>query len=304
MRGDCGGDIRQEGGDLTSLESAPRGASRRVWRLAYFDIFRAIGTWRWLVVPPVFVLGGWSGADHAQFVTRVLNHSPGTSNFWDGALILPTSKYALVLGFVLGFVLVTGDLYVRDRQEGTASLTLLRSRSRTGWWGSKVLSLAPLALIYSTLAYLSALAGSALLLPVALGTSRAAEIPWSGGSGLYPRFEWMPISLFFLFVVLYTALALWALGSVVLAVSALYPRLIVPLVAGLAWVYVGVQLREPLSYGQGLSLNPVYHAAYVVNFSGSGRPVFIPWLYSVSVLGGTLFLAFVVGALWIRRIDV
>ena len=234
----------------------------------------------------------------------MLNHSPGTSNFWDGALILPTSKYALVFGFVLGFVLVTGDLYVRDRQEGTAALTLLRSRSRTSWWMGKILSLALPALLYSVLAYFFALVGSALRLPVAPGFSRAADVPWKGGSGLYPRFEWMPVPLFFLFVVLYTALALWALGSVVLAVSALYPRLVIPLAAGLALVYVGVQLREPLSYEQDLSLNPVYHATYVVNFSGSGRPDFVPWFYSTAVLGGTLFLALLVGALWVRCIDV
>ena len=282
----------------------PTERSGRVWRVAFFDTFRALGTWRWLAVPPVFVIGGWFGADHAEFVTTILNHSPGMSNFWDGSLILPTSKYALVFGFILGFVLVTGDLYVRDRQDGTATLTLLRSRSRTGWWTSKVLSLALPALLYSTLAYLFASVGSALRLPVALGSSRASALPWDGGMGLYPRFEWMSMPLFFLFVVLYTALALWSLGSVVLAVSALYPRLVVPLAAGLGLVYVGVQLREPLSYDQGLSLNPVYHASYVVNFGRSGRLNFMPWLYSAAVLGGMLFLAFMVGALWVRRIDV
>ncbi len=257
-----------------------------------------------MVVLPVFVIGGWSGADHTQFVTRVLKHSPGTSNFWDGALVLPTNKYALIFGFVLGFVLVTGDLYVRDLQEGTASLTLLRSRSRMDWWASKVLSIAPLALLYSALAYLSALAGSALLLPVALRTSRAAEIPWSGGSGLYPRLEWMPIPLFFLTVVLYTAFALWALGSVVLAVSALYPRLVVPLVAGLAWVYIGAQLREPITFGKGHLLNPVYHATYVTTFDARGEFSAEPWIWACAVLGGTLFISFAVGALWVRRIDV
>lgn len=273
--------------------------------MAVFDAVRALGTWRWLAVPPAFLVGGWLGADHAEFVTEVLARAQGDPNFWDGALVLPTNKYAIVFGFVLGFVLVTGDLYVQDLHVGTAYLTLLRSRSRAGWWAGKILSLAPAALLYSMLAYVFALAGSALVLPIKPGPSRAAEIPWGSETALYPRFEGMPMPLFCVLVVLYTAFALWALGSLVITASALYSRGIVPLVAGLALVIVGSRLEEPFVYRQGAALlNPVYHVTYVTHFSSGDSFALAPWLYAVGVLGGMLFVAVAVGAWWVSRTDV
>jgi hypothetical protein len=261
------------------------------------------------VVPPVFVLGGWYGADHAEYVAQLivrLRLEPALlePNFWDGALLLPTNKIALVLPFLFGFVLVTGDLYVRDLAGGTAPLTVLRSRSRAAWWAAKVVSLAPPALLYSALAFSSALIGSALRLPVSAGASQAASISWGSDGALYPRFEWMPMPVFFAFVVLYTALGLWALASLALAASVLYPRAAVPLLAGLALVVMGLQLREPFFYNQGeVPLNLVYHLTYVGHFGAEAGSNLTPWLYAGVVLGGTLLLAFVVGALRLRRED-
>lgn len=277
--------------------------TNRVLRVALFDTFRALGTWRWFAVPPVFVIGGWLGADHARFVMEVLPFTPGKPNFWDGALILPTNKYALIFPFVLGFVLVTGDLYVRDLDQGTATLTVPRSRSRMGWWTSKVLSLAPLALLYSVLAYLSALVGSALILPLAAGSSQAADIPWGVDVALYPRLEGVPITVFLLLVVLYTAFALWAIGSLVLASSTFHPHSLVPLGAGLAWVFVGLKLEEPLLYQGEFVLNPIYHVTYVSHFETGGVFGVVPWIYAAVALGGTLLLALVTGGLRIRRVD-
>lgn len=272
-------------------------------RVARFDAFQALGTWRWLAVPPVFLLGGWLGAGHAEYVMEVLARTQREPNFWDGALILPTNKYALVFPFVFGFLLVTGDLFVRDQQDGTATLTLLRSRSRVGWWAGKVLALAPPALLYSTLAYLFALVGSAILLPVEPGASRAAEIPWGAEVALYPRFEFMPTPLFFVLVVLYTALALWVVGTFVLAASALYPRLAVPLVVALGWVLAGIQLEEPFLYKPGV-VNPIYHATYVSNFDAGGGVSVAPWLYAGASLGGTLLIALAAGAWRLRHAEI
>lgn len=167
------------------------------------------------------------------------------------------------------------------------------------------MSLAPTALFYSVLAYVSALAGSALLLPIALRPSRAAAVPWGEETALYPRFEIMPMPLFCLVVVLYTAFALWAVGSLVLVASAMYPHALVPLAAGLAWIVVGSQLEEPFFYWQGpMLLNPIYHATYVSHFGTGSSFTLAPWLYAGLVLGGTLFVAFVAGAWRVRQADV
>lgn len=284
-------------------------APNPVFRVAYFDVFRALGTWRWLVVPPVFVLGGWYGADHAEYSADLLarlgqNTVLMEPNFWDGALLLPTNKIALVIPFLLGFLLVTGDLYVRNLSGGTASLTVLRSRSRAAWWTSKVVSLAPPALLYSVLAFSCALVGSAFRLPVSFESSRAASIPWGTDGALYPRFDWMPMPLFFTFVVLYTAIGLWVLASLALSASVLYPRAVVPLLAALALVVVGFQLEEPFFYDpHDVPLNPIYYLTYVGHFGAGESFDVTPWLRAAAVLGGTLLFALSVGALRLRWTD-
>jgi ABC-type transport system involved in multi-copper enzyme maturation permease subunit len=256
-------------------------------------------------VPPVFLLGGWLGADHAKFVSEVLVSRHREPNFWDGALILPTNKYALAFAFILGFVLIVGDLYVRDVSNGTAPMTLYRSCSRDHWWIGKIGSLALPALLYSNLAYVFALVGSALVLPVSIGPSRAANVPWGVEVSLYPRFEWMPMPVFFLFVILYTAFALWAVGAIVLAASAFYPRMVTPIMAGLAWTGVASRIEEPFYFRNDptMTLNPVYHVTYVTLFPVGGGFAVTPWLWANAVLGGAVFFAVLAGALWLRRTD-
>lgn len=276
----------------------------RVLRVALFDAFHALGTWRWLAVPPVFVVGGWLGADHARFVMEVLPFTPGKPNFWYGALILPTNKYALIFPFVLGFALVTGDLYVRDRSSGAATMTLLRSRSRGVWWAAKVCALGPLALVFSLFAFFSALVASAVQLPISLAWSPASRISWNNESAMYPSYETLPAPVFYLLVVLYTAFVLWSIGAVVLGVSAFYPQMLTPLAAGLVWALAGTPLIAPIVFREGLgTLDPAYNLSYVVHFGTDRGLTATPWFVSFLVVYGTLALVLVAGSLWLRRVD-
>ena len=274
----------------------------RLLKLTLYDTLRALGSRRWLAVPPVFFVAGWLAAENAQFdyTSQRFRHA----NLWDAPLTMMTDSNTVAFAFVLGFVLVTGDLYVRDRSSGAAAMTLLRSRSRTSWWTAKVLALAPLALVFSVLAFLSALAAGAANLPISLQWSKAALISWNSNSALYPGAGTLPPLLFLLLVSLYTALALWAVGAVILAVSTIYPRFITPLAVGLLWALSGTPLLAPLDFREGIGkLDPMYQLTYVIHFGNSRHFVSTPWFVSFAVVGAVLLLALCSGAWRLRRVD-
>ena len=215
-----------------------------------------------------------------------------------------TDPNTTAFAFVLGFALVTGDLYVRDRSSGAAAMALLRSRSRTGWWGAKVLALAPLALVFSILAFVSALAAGAAKLPLSSQWSQAARISWDSSNALYPGAGTLPPPVFLLVVALYTALVLWAIGAVIITVSMLYPRLTTPLVVGLLWALAGTPLLAPLVFREGVGkLDPMYQLAYVIHFSNNRGLIATPWSVSLAIVAVILLLAICAGAWRIRRVD-
>lgn len=273
-----------------------------VLRLTLYDAMHALGAWRWLAVPPAFFVAGWLGANNAEY--DYSTQSLRDVNFWDGPLTMMTDPSAIIFAFVLGFALVTGDLYVRDRSSGAAAMTLLRSHSRAVWWFAKVCALGPLALAFSLFAFSSALVASAVQLPLSLNWSRASQVPWGDTSAMYPSFNALPVPLFLLLVVFYTALVLWSIGAVVLGVSVLYPRMITPLAAGLAWAFAGTPLIAPIVFREGLgTLDPAYNLSYVVHFGTDRGLTATPWFVSFLVVGGTLALVLVAGSLWLRRVD-
>lgn len=273
-----------------------------VLRLVAFNALQAVGSWRWLVVPPVFFVAGWLGAEDASYdyTTQTLRHA----NFWDAPLTMMTDPSAIAFAFVLGFVLVNGDLYVRDRSSGAAAMTLLRSRSRAGWWVAKVCALGPLALLFSVLAFFSALLAGAFRLPLSLQWSPASRIPWGNEGAIHPGFGTLPAPLFLLLVVLYTAVVLWAIGAVVVVVSTLYPHLITPLAAGLAWAFAGTPLVAPLVFRRGVgTLDPEYQLTYVIHFGNYRGVSATPWSVSFVVIAVTLALVLAIGAWQLRRVD-
>jgi len=274
-----------------------------VFRLATFDAVRALGAWRWLAVPPVFFVAGWLGADNAEY--DYATQAPRDANLWDGPLTMMTDPTLVALAFLLGFAIVAGDLYVRDRASGTAAMTLVRSRSRSGWWTAKVLTLAPLALVFSLLALLSALAAAAVRLPVSPDWSPASQIPWGSQSSLYPSVQSLPPPLFLLLVALYTALVLWAVGALVLAVSALYPRLLTPLTVALVWGLAGTGLVSSLASREGLGrLDPAYHLSYVIHFGHGLGFEATPWSASLAVVLVAIASALLAGAWSLHRTDI
>lgn len=275
--------------------------ARAMLRLALFDALRGVGNLRWIVVPVLLFCVGWVELDYVEY--DYFAQRPREANVWDGPLSMMAAGNIVIFVFVLGFTLVVGDLYVRDLSTGTAPMTLLRSRSRTLWWTAKLAALGALALVYSAVGFIAALAASATRLPLSLQWSPASSVPWSSQSALYPGAETLAPPLFTLLVILYTGLALWAVGAVVLLVSLLYPRMIAPLGFGFAWIVGLSWLVAPISARQGpLTLDPVFQVSYAVHFSGPGFDA-VPWSVSFAVIGGSLALSLLLGAWQLRRAD-
>lgn len=269
-----------------------------VIRLALFDALRGLGKIRWLIVPLVFFAVGWVQTDYVQFDFAA--QRARDVNLWDAPLSSVTYAAVVVFAFALGFLLISGDLFVADLASGTAAMTLVRSRSRFGWWAAKILALLPLAFIYSFAAYLAILVAGALRLPFALTPSPAAQVPWGESAALYPRFEVLPMPLFFLFVAFYTALALWAVGAVGLLVSAFLPRMITTLAFGLVWIVGFGWLLVPLYQRRGLgTLDPSYRISYIIHFGQQGTAG-ASWGISVAVVLTTVALAVLIGAWRLR----
>lgn len=274
---------------------------KQIARLAFFDVSRALGTIRWVAVPIVLFLVGTVGLDDATYDYAA--QEPRDANFWDVPLSMMASAPLVVFVFVLGFVFVTGDLYVRDRDSGTAAMTLIRATSRASWWTAKLASLGVLSFVYSFVAFFSILALSAIHLPIELAPSPAAEIPWGDESSLYPRLEELPMPLLFLLVILYTAFALWGLGAVVLGASLLYPRMVTPLGVGLSWVLFSWLVAPIYNRQWPGTLDPMYHVTYVIHFES---PYFepTPWSTSFIVIAATLASTLLLGAWRLRKTDI
>lgn len=269
--------------------------------LALFDTLRGLGNLRWIVVPVLLFCVGWVQLDYVEY-DYVLQQSR-QANIWDGPLSMMAGGNVVVFVFVLGFTLVAGDLYVRDLSLGTASMTLLRSSSRTLWWTAKILALGSLALAYSIIGFGAALGASATRLPISLQWSPASRVPWGNESALYPGAGTLPPPLFLLLVILYTGLALWAVGAVVLLVSVLCPRIVAPLAFGFIWVVGASWLVAPVYQRQGFgTLDPIFQVSYTVHFAASGFEA-VPWSVSFVIVFGTLALALLLGAWWLRRAD-
>ncbi|WP_139219479.1 hypothetical protein [Actinopolyspora alba] len=214
-------------------------------------------------------------------------------NVWDAVPGLFTNTILVLFVFVLGFVFLTGDLYVRDRTLGVASMTVLRAPSRGHWWSAKLCALGVLSVVYSTLVFVAML----LLGGLQLGWSATAS-PTALRSELYPRWTELPMPVFVLVVMLYAALALWAVGAVVMLISTLMPHPLTPAVAGLLWVLLGGVLAPLASRTGWTRLDPLYQMFYNIHFGPDHFT--LGWTTSFMVILTTLLATAVLGSWRLR----
>lgn len=293
-------------GTPSPAASVRRHPLAQLLRLTALDALRGVGSWRWLAVPPVFALVAWQEADAIRY-----QYAPGRdAAAWDIPLSMLLNQTAVLLAVALGFMVLVGDLYVRDREAGYAALTLTRARSRVGWWLAKVGAVGVLALVFVAIGLGTALIVGGLRFGWALGPSDAARPPAgvvadeAAVGALYPRPEGLPVPVFFAVVAAYTALALWPLGVTLLAASLVVPRAFVPLLLAALWVLAGLTVAPVTRIREGVArLDPLGHIVYAVHFD-LGLQAGVPWSQSLAVLGGAVGGFALFGAWYLRRCDV
>jgi len=268
-------------------------------RIVRYDALCGLASWRWLAVPAVFALACWN-----EVSSLLAQKGRAPVNAWDGPLSMLQDQPLVIFVLGLGFLVVAGDRYSQDRSRGTVALTIIRTRSRTAWWLGRVASAGVLALAFSALGLGSALLTSAIRLPLELGPSVAAQVPSDMKGALYPSFDGLPMPVFFGFVVLYTALALWPLGALILAASVLRPAPYVPIGIAMLWVLLEAVALPSLALRGGGSADPFYHLFFAIHFQTPSGADPASWPWSALVISAALGLAGAVGALTLRRSDV
>jgi hypothetical protein len=292
---------------MAALDTAPVRARRRgksavlaTLRLMLFDVLRSLGTWRWLFVPPVYALIGayYGGLLEFDFDRQ----QPRSINLWDVPPAVVSNRNLNVWLVGLGFALLVGDSYLRDRDRNTLALTLGRAPSRTAWWVAKMGAIGLQSLCYVGLMFAALLTGSLFSVPFALGDSPQSSIPTNWNDLWYPRMMSVPMPLFVLLVGLYTAFALWIIGCVVMTSALLAGRAIVPLATSVVWALASVELAPVLSgLPYGLLLSMPYFITYAKHFlPRDGTPF---WLFITASLGLLLSLV-ALGAWRLQRLDV
>jgi hypothetical protein len=273
-----------------------------VLHLMRFDVLRSLGTWRWVLVLPIY---GLVGSFYSRQLTFDFSQQyPRSINLWDVPPAVVSNEFLNVWFVAIGFMLLVGDNYLRDRQQHMFALLLTRMPSRTAWWIAKVGTLGVLALCYAGLIFGAILVGSLFSVPFALHDSPASLIRTTGQDGWYVRPMGTPMPLFVLLITLYTAFVLWIIGCVVLASSLVWQRAIAPLTVILVWGVISENLTPRVLSGVSAAklLNLSYLVTYAKHFSTiPGQR--IPLLPFAVVSTGALLMTITFGAWRLQRLD-
>ncbi len=284
-----------------SAQQQRHGVLGATWQLLWFDVLRSLGSWRWLLVPPLYGIIGTYYAGFLRF--DFARQQPRSINIWDVPPAVVSNRNLNVWLVGLGFALLVGDNYLRDRDRNLLALTVSRASSHTAWWVAKIGSLGLLALCYVGLMFAAILLGSLFSVPWALHDSPQSRIPTTWNDLWYPRLMSVPMPLFVLLVGLYTAFALWIIGCLVLTISLVSQRAIMPLAFSVIWALASVELAAPvlsrLPYG--LLLSMPYLITYAKHFVPVER---IPLSPFITVSFGVVLASVILGAWRLRRLDV
>lgn len=191
--------------------------------------------WRWALLIAVFFLS-------ALLVTDILRHTFSEYkvgrpvDVWDLYPALLSHTYSLHFLYAFGFLVLVGDQYHRQRDQGTATLFATRMPSRTTFWLGNVAAVGIMALAFASLSFvISFLIGLILTPPSTLWpmlpreTLSVLSIPVT-----------IPLPIYSLLLVLYTAWGLWIGGATILLLSAFFRNTAIVLAGIAAWIFVSL----------------------------------------------------------------
>jgi hypothetical protein len=256
----------------------------RLPRVVVFQLWGHLIVWRWLLVVPAFLLAAVIAEDLHSSHARNIGF-PGRCDAWD---LFPTVlRHDMLLHFLvgLGFLLLVGDSYLRERGDGGAALSVMRLRDRSLYWLGKMGALGILALLFALTGLVIVAAAGMVLAPP---SSAFPMLPRTTIVPLYPNWAF-PLPVFNLLVAVSTAWSLWVLGCATVLLSVFVKNRVITLLAAAGWAMVS----SDHSGFQGSGLGRLLYMGYFIgphkHMDDDPIPVWVFFLITLVLLAAIAF---------------
>lgn len=213
-------DLREKRADLSLPRLPVAGvaswveAGRVLKRSISLCLWSGIVAWRWLLLMAVFALAAGLIHDTLSFYFEDKGISRQV-DAWDLFPAMLRHTYHLHFLFGFGFLLLIGDSYQREREQGTTALIAVRMPSRPIYWLGKMGAMGVMALLFVGLCLLISLVVGLVLAPP---SAAWPMLPRESLAWMYPHVH-MPLPVYVLLLAGYTAWALWTVGCAVMLLS-------------------------------------------------------------------------------------
>lgn len=208
---------------------------RVLGRSVVLHLWSGLVAWRWLLLTAVFILGAILIEDTLTFYFKK-DEIPRAVDAWDLFPAMLSHRYFVLFLFAFGFLLLIGDSFQREREQGTAALFAVRMPSRSIYWLGKIGAVGLLAALFVALCLVLTLLVGLVLAPP---STAWPQLPRPALEVMYLDVA-MPLPVYTLLLAGYTMWALWTIGSVILLVSLLVRHRVAILVAIAAWLAASV----------------------------------------------------------------
>jgi hypothetical protein len=220
---------------LTTVHAPALSATGLLLRAVRLHVWSGLVAWRWILLVLVFAVTALVVQDTLAF--HFAEDKVGRRvDAWDLFPTMLFHTFSLHFLFGFGFLLLIGDSFLREREEGTAALIAVRVPSRALYWFGKMGAVGVIAVLFVVLGLAtSLLVGFAFVPPSsawpALGRPSLAN--------MYPPLD-LSLPVYNLLLAAYTASALWVIGCITLLLSMLVRHKVVLLATIALWTVLSL----------------------------------------------------------------
>ncbi len=208
---------------------------RAIGRSTRLSITSSFVLWRWALLFALFILTAFLVEDTLDFYFRD-GHVARKVDAWDIFPTIVSHTYVVHFLFAFGFLLLIGDLYHREREQGTAALLTVRMPSRPVYWLGKMGALGINACAFVGLSFVISLLVGFIIAPP---STMWPMLPRPNIRALEMHVH-MPLPVYSLLLAAYTAWGLWVGGSVILLLSLFVRNTAIILGAIAGWVLLSM----------------------------------------------------------------
>jgi hypothetical protein len=205
--------------ERASAPTSWKETARTLGRATAFSFWSSIVLWRWVGLLPVFGVSAVIMQDMLQSSFEE-DHISRRVDVWDLFPGMVSHAYMVLFLFGGGFMLVVGDSFKREQEQGAVAMAIVRMPSRSLYWLSKMGALGLMALAFVALAFLIAFAVGMVIAPP---SSALPMLPRESIKWMLPYVR-MPMPLYVVLLAGYTAWTLWIAGSLIVLSSLFIPH--------------------------------------------------------------------------------